>query len=47
VPADTVVVNMDAGETAEDVIGNFGLHTPLKDVLAIYEYAKRVRARLA
>ena len=43
VPAETVVVNMDAGETAEDVIENFGLHTRLEDVLAIYDYAKRVR----
>jgi hypothetical protein len=31
---------MDSGETAEQVIENFGLKTSLQDVLAVYEYAK-------
>lgn len=43
VPPETIVDSIDAGETAEQVIENFGLKTPLSDVLAIYEYAKRVR----
>ncbi len=32
---------MDAGETPEQVIENFWLHTTLRDVLAVYNYAKR------
>jgi uncharacterized protein (DUF433 family) len=43
VPPEVIVDNMDAGETAEDVIENYGLRTPLKDVLTLYEYAKRQR----
>jgi uncharacterized protein (DUF433 family) len=43
VPPEVIVDNMDAGETAEDVIDNYGLRTPLRDVLAVYEYAKRHR----
>ncbi len=40
VPPETVVDNMDAGDTAEQVIENFDLKTPLRDVLAVYDYAK-------
>ena len=43
VPPETIVENMDAGETAEQVIENFGLRTSLQDVLAVYDYAKRQR----
>ncbi|MBV8398882.1 MAG: hypothetical protein JOZ17_09095 [Acetobacteraceae bacterium] len=43
VPPEAIVDNIDAGETAEDVIENYGLRTPLKDVLTLYEYAKRHR----
>jgi len=35
------VDNIDAGETAEQVIENFGLHTPLQDVLAVYARARK------
>ena len=44
VPADAVVESMDLGESAEDVVENYGLRTTVKDVLQIYEYAKRQRA---
>ena len=43
VPAETVIVNMDEGMSAEDVVETFGLETPLEDVLAVYEYAKEQR----
>jgi uncharacterized protein (DUF433 family) len=43
VPPETIVENMDAGETAEQVIENFGLKTSLQDVLAVYDYAQRQR----
>jgi uncharacterized protein (DUF433 family) len=43
IPAETVIVNIDAGMTAEEVVELFGLKTPLKDVLAIYHYAKAQR----
>ena len=43
VPPETIVENMDSGETAEQVIENFRLKTSLQDVLAVYEYAKRQR----
>jgi uncharacterized protein (DUF433 family) len=43
VPPETIVENMDSGETAEQVVENFGLKTSLQDVLAVYEYAKRQR----
>lgn len=45
IPPETIVDNMDGGETAEAVIQNFGLRTPLQDVLAIYRYAQEQRAR--
>jgi uncharacterized protein (DUF433 family) len=45
VPPETIVANMDAGETPEQVIENFGLRTPLGDVLAVYEHAKRQRVQ--
>jgi len=40
VHAETVLVNMDAGMSAEQVVEMFGLKTPLKDVLAVYKCAK-------
>nr|WP_294556784.1 DUF433 domain-containing protein [uncultured Rhodopila sp.] len=43
VPPETIVENMDSGETAEQVIENFGLKTSLQDVLAVYDCAKRQR----
>ncbi len=43
VPAETVIVNLDEGMSAEEVIEMFGLKTPLKDVLAVYNYAKAQR----
>ena len=43
VPPETIVDNMDLGETAEQVIDNFGLRTRLQDVLAVYAHAKRQR----
>ncbi len=45
VPPETIVENMDAGETPEQVIENFGLRSKLQDVLAVYEYAKRQRVQ--
>lgn len=44
VPPETIVDNMDSGESAEAVIDNFSLRTPLNDVLAIYAYAKKLLA---
>lgn len=43
-PVDLVVENMDLGESAQDVVSNYQLHTSPDDVLAIYQYAKRQRA---
>ncbi len=43
VPPETIVDNLDAGETAEQVIQNYSLRTPLRDVLAVYDYAQRQR----
>jgi len=43
VPPETIVDNLDAGETPDDVISNFGLHTTREDVLAVYAYAQRQR----
>jgi uncharacterized protein (DUF433 family) len=43
IPAETIIVNMDEGMTAEEVIEAFGLKTPLKDILAIYTYANAQR----
>jgi uncharacterized protein (DUF433 family) len=45
VPPEAIVENIDFGETAEQVIENFGLRTPLQDVLAVYAYAKRQRVQ--
>jgi uncharacterized protein (DUF433 family) len=39
IPAETIIVNMDAGMTAEEVVDMFALTTPLNDVLAVYKYA--------
>jgi uncharacterized protein (DUF433 family) len=43
VPPETIVENLDAGETAEQVIENYGLKTSPPDVLAVYDYAKKQR----
>ena len=43
-PADLVVENMDLGESAQDVVDNYQLHTPPRDVLTLYQYAERQRA---
>jgi uncharacterized protein (DUF433 family) len=43
VPPEVIVDNMDLGESAQDVIANYDLQTPLHDVLAVYHYAKRFR----
>jgi uncharacterized protein (DUF433 family) len=43
VPPETIVENLDSGETAEQVIENYGLRTSLRDVLAVYEFAKKQR----
>ncbi len=43
VPPETILDNMDAGETADQVIENLGLRTPLADVLAVYAHAQRQR----
>jgi uncharacterized protein (DUF433 family) len=43
VPPETIVENLDSGETAEQVIENYGLRTSLRDVLAVYEYVKKQR----
>jgi uncharacterized protein (DUF433 family) len=43
-PADLVVENMDLGESAQDVIDNYQLHSSPCDVFAVYQYAKRQRA---
>jgi len=43
VPAETIVVNMDEGMSAEEVVELFGLKSRLEDVLTIYEYAKTQR----
>jgi uncharacterized protein (DUF433 family) len=44
VPPETIVVNMDDGMTAQQVAEMFGLRTPVVDILAIYDYAKKQRA---
>jgi uncharacterized protein (DUF433 family) len=43
VPPETIVENLDSGETAEQVIENYGLRTSRQDVLAVYEYVKKQR----
>ena len=43
VPPETIVENLDSGETAEQVIENYCLRTSPRDVLAVYEYAKKQR----
>ena len=43
VPAETVVVNMDEGMSAEEVAEAFGLETSVQNVLVVYEYAKQQR----
>lgn len=44
VPPETIVVNMDEGMTAQQVAEMFGLRTPVADILAIYDNAKKQRA---
>jgi uncharacterized protein (DUF433 family) len=43
VPAETVIVNMDEGMSAEDVVETFGLKTRVTDVRAVYDYVKAQR----
>jgi uncharacterized protein (DUF433 family) len=43
VPADAVVVNMDDNLTAQEVAELFDLRTPIDDIQAVYNYAKRQR----
>ncbi len=43
VPPEIIVDNLDLGESPQQVIENYGLRTPLHDVLAVYAYAKRQR----
>jgi uncharacterized protein (DUF433 family) len=45
VSPEIIVENTDPGETPERVIENFGLRTPLRDVLAVYDHAKRQRVK--
>lgn len=42
-PADAVVENMDCGMTAKEVAEMFNLHTPVRDIQSIYDYAKKMR----
>ncbi len=42
--ADLVIQNMDLGESAQDVVDNYQLHTPPGDVIALYQYAQGQRA---
>lgn len=44
VSPETVVVNMDDGMTASEVVEAFGLQTPPSGIQAVYEYALRQRA---
>ena len=44
IPPETIVENMDAGETAEEVVRNFRLRTPVDEVLTVYRYAQEQRA---
>ena len=52
-PASTVIDNIDATDTpriedaAAEVIELFSLRTPLRDVLAVYNYAKQREAQPA
>ena len=43
VPPESIVANLDAGETVAQVIENYGLRTSPRDVLAVYAYAKKQR----
>ena len=43
-PVDLVVENMDLGESAQEVVDNYQLHTAPDDLRAVYQYAKRQRA---
>jgi uncharacterized protein (DUF433 family) len=44
VTLETIVVNMDDGMTAQEVADMFGLATPVSDIEAIYDHAKKQRA---
>ena len=44
VAPETIVVNMDDEMTAEEVAEMFHVSTPVSDIQAVYEYAKRQRA---
>jgi uncharacterized protein (DUF433 family) len=43
VPAETVIVNMDQGMSAEEVVETFGLKTSIKNVRAVYNYVNEQR----
>jgi uncharacterized protein (DUF433 family) len=43
VPPETIVENLDSGETVDQVIENHGLRTSPRDVLSVYEFAKKQR----
>jgi uncharacterized protein (DUF433 family) len=47
VPPETVMDNMDEGLSAQDVIELFALRTSVSDILAIYEYSKKLRVQRA
>ena len=47
VPPEVIVDNMDAGDSAGQVIEAYALRTVLEDVQAIYDYVRRQRALVA
>ncbi len=44
VSPEAIIVNMDDDLTAQEVAELFSLKTPIGDIQAVYDYAKRVRA---
>ncbi len=44
VSPETVVVNMDDGVSAAEIVALFGLRTPPADIQAIYDHALKQRA---
>jgi uncharacterized protein (DUF433 family) len=44
VPPEAIVVNMDDAMTAQEVAELFDLQTPVSDIQAVYDFAKRQRA---
>jgi hypothetical protein len=43
VPPEAIVVNMDDTMTATEVADLFNLQTPVSDIQAVYDFAKRQR----